>query len=254
MINLYGENYPCCLRNNNRFMKYFGNIEFKKEDIHYYVMLLSAPVLLTLYRYHGYPQYFYEYFPQYANSPEGELYARYWQFGVFFILMFVLPALYVKLVMKKPLSDFGLGLGDVKWGSKWLITIPLLVVPLIYISSKMPDVRTEYPLAKILLTDQSHLFVYELVYIIFYYIAWEFFFRGFLLFGLKEKFGGFNAVLIQTISSCLVHIDKPEGEIIGSILIGILFGLIALRSRSIWYVFALHISIGVLTDLFIIYF
>jgi membrane protease YdiL (CAAX protease family) len=230
------------------------NLDFSKQDIHYYVMLLSAPLLLTLYRYHGYPEYFYSYFPQFVNLPDGDLYARGWQFVVFFILMFVAPVLYIKLVMKRPLSDFGFGLGDIKWGSKWLIAIPLLVVPLIYISSKMPDVQSEYPLAKTLLADQSHLFVYELGYIVFYYIAWEFFFRGFLLFGLKERFGAFNAVLIQTISSCLIHIDKPEGEIIGSIFIGILFGMIALRSRSIWWVFLLHISIGVLTDLFIIYF
>ena len=229
-------------------------LDFSKKDIHYYVMLLSAPVLLTLYRYHGYPEYFYSYFPQFVNQPDGDLYARGWQFIVFFVLMFVVPVLYVKLVMKRPLSDFGFGLGDIKWGSKWLIAIPLLVVPLIYISSNMPDVQSEYPLAKSLLSDQSNLFVYELGYIVFYYIAWEFFFRGFLLFGLKERFGAFNAVLIQTISSCLIHIDKPEGEIIGSIFIGILFGMIALRSRSIWWVFLLHISIGVLTDLFIIYF
>ncbi len=229
-------------------------IDFRKSDIHYYVMLLSAPVLLTLYRYHGYPEYFFSYFPQFVNHPDGDLYARAWQFVVFFVLMFVVPVLYVKLVMKRPLSDFGFGLGDVKWGAKWLIAIPVLVVPLIYISSKMPDVRSEYPLAKSLLTDQGHLMIYELGYVIFYYIAWEFFFRGFLLFGLKERFGAFNAVLIQTISSCLVHIDKPEGEIIGSIFIGVLFGMIALRSRSIWWVFLLHISIGVLTDLFIIYF
>ena len=229
-------------------------LDFTKQDIHYYVMLLSAPVLLTLYRYHGYPEYFYSYFPQFTNQPDGDLYARAWQFIVFFVLIFVVPVLYIKLVMKRPLSDFGFDLGDIRWGSKWLIAVPLLVIPFIYISSKMPDVRAEYPLAKSLLSDQSHLLVYELGYIIFYYIAWEFFFRGFLLFGLKERFGAVNAILIQTISSCLVHIDKPEGEIIGSIVIGILFGMIALRSRSIWWVFLLHISIGVLTDLFIIYF
>ena len=229
-------------------------LDFTKQDMHYYAMLLSAPVLLTLYRYHGYPEYFYSYFPQFINQPDGDLYARGWQFIVFFVLMFVVPVLYIKLVMKRPLSDFGFDLGDIRWGAKWLIAIPVLVIPLIYISSKMPDVRAEYPLAKSLLSDQSHLLVYELGYIIFYYIAWEFFFRGFLLFGLKERFGAVNAILIQTISSCLVHIDKPEGEIIGSIFIGILFGMIALRSRSIWWVFLLHISIGVLTDLFIIYF
>jgi membrane protease YdiL (CAAX protease family) len=235
-------------------MKLFEGIKFEKRDIHVYVMLLSAPVLLTLYRYHGYPQFFYDYFPRFKSMYEGDLIAQYWQFGVFFLLMFILPALYIRLGMKQSLRDFGFGLGDIKYGLKWLITIPLLVVPLIFIASKMPDLRTEYPLAKSLLSDQTHLFVYESAYVMFYYVAWEFFFRGFLLFGLKDRFGAVNAILIQTISSCLVHIDKPEGEIIGSIVVGILFGMIALRSRSIWYVFAIHVSIGVLTDLFIIYF
>jgi membrane protease YdiL (CAAX protease family) len=168
--------------------------------------------------------------------------------------MFVIPAITVKLWFKKPLSDFGFGLGNYKEGLKWLITIPLLVAPLIFISSKMPDVRLEYPMAKSLLQDTSHLLLYETAYVLLYYTAWEFFFRGFLLFGLRERFGDFNAILIQTISSCLVHIGKPEGEIIGSIVVGIIFGIVALRTRSIWYVFLIHASIGVLTDLFIIYF
>lgn len=232
----------------------FKGITFKKSDTHVYVLLLSAPVLLTLYRYHGYPQFFYSYFPRFKHIPNGDLIARYWQFGVFFVLMFILPALYVKFGMKKSLRDFGWGLGDIKYGIKWLLVIPLLVVPVIYLASKMPSIRAEYPLAKSLLTNQSHLIVYEIAYILFYYVAWEFFFRGFLLFGLKDRFGDINAILIQTISSCLVHIDKPEGEIIGAIVVGIVFGMIALRSKSIWYVFLIHASIGVLTGLFIIYF
>ncbi len=232
----------------------FRGIAFEKRDIHVYVILLSAPVLLTLYRYHGYPQFFYEYFPQFKTMVNGDLVARFWQFGVFFVLMFILPALYIKLGMKSSLRRFGWGWGDVKYGLRWLITIPLLVAPIIFIASKMPGLRVEYPLAKSLLTDQTHLFVYETAYVLFYYVAWEFFFRGFILFGLKDRFGAVNAILIETISSCLVHIDKPEGEIIGSIVVGILFGMIALRSRSIWYVFLIHASIGVLTGIFIIYF
>ncbi len=229
-------------------------ITFRKEDMHYYVMLLSAPVLLTVYRYHGYPQYFFSYFPGMKELAGGDVIAAYWQFGLFFLLMFILPAIYVKYVMHKPLGDFGWGLGDVKEGAKWLLAIPLVVLPLIYIASKMPGLRAEYPLAKSLLQNRSSLFVYESAYVLLYYVAWEFFFRGFLLFGLRDRFGDVNAILIQTVSSCLVHIGKPESEIIGSIIVGIVFGMIALRSKSIWYVFLIHASIGVLTDLFIIYF
>jgi membrane protease YdiL (CAAX protease family) len=169
--------------------------------------------------------------------------------------MFLVPVLIIKFVFKKNIVDFGFSAGDRAYGLKLiLITVPLLVIPLISIASKMPDVRVEYPMAKIILSRHDLIFWYEAAYILFYYIAWEFFFRGFLLFGLKERFGSMNAVLIQTISSCLIHIGKPEGEILGSIIIGIIFGAIALRTRSIWYVFILHALIGVLTDIFIIFF
>ncbi len=225
-------------------------LDFDRNDIHTYIILLSAPVLLTIYRYHAYPGYF---MPDidFVSAADQNLSIN--QFLRFFGLFFVLPALYIKFVMHKSLKDFGLGLGDVKTGLKILSVLIPVVVIAIYFAAKMPDVQSEYPLAKSLLTDRSKLAFYELAYVVFYYIAWEFYFRGFLLFGLKDRFGAFNAVLIQTISSCLVHIGKPEGEIIGSIIVGIIFGLIALRTRSIWYVFILHALIGVLTDLFIIY-
>jgi len=168
--------------------------------------------------------------------------------------MFLVPVLTIKFVFNKNMADFGFSTGDRAYGLKTiLISVPLLVIPLIFIASKMSDVRAEYPMAKLILTRHDLIFWYEASYVLFYYIAWEFFFRGFLLFGLKDRFGSMNAVLIQTISSCLIHIGKPEGEILGSIIIGIIFGAIALHTRSIWYVFILHALIGVLTDIFIIY-
>lgn len=230
---------------------YWQALKFDKRDIHIYWLLISAPILLTLYRYYGYPEAFYRFF---GNSENLEIYARFWQFGIFFLLMMVIPLFSTRYFKELDLSAMGLGLGDFKAGLKLVIVaIPFIVLPIIYLASDMPELRSEYPLAKTLLQDHSWILTYELSYIFFYYIAWEFFFRGFLLFGLLPKFGAMNAVLIQTISSCLIHIGKPEGEIIGSILVGIIFGAIALRTRSIWYVFIIHAAIGVMTDLFIIF-
>ncbi len=230
------------------------SLNFKKTDLKIYILLLSAPLLLSIYRYHGYANYFGNYFPSLKSLPLFDLYAHFWQFAIFFILMFVIPLIIIKTIFKEPLSSYGFKVGDKKFGLIFAVfAIIFLVIPLIYIGSKMPDVRSEYPLAKILLTRPDLIFCYESVYVVFYYFAWEFFFRGFLLFGLKERFGGLNAVLIQTISSCLVHIGKPESEIIGAIIVGIILGVVALRSRSIWYVFLIHVTIGVLTDVFIIF-
>jgi len=232
----------------------FSSLNFKKKGIDVYILLLSAPLLLTIYRYHGYAEYFGHYFPQLKDHLYYEIFSNLWQFAVFFLLMFIIPFIVIRFVFKKPLKDFGFGLGDVKYGLIiTIICLVLLVIPMMYLSSGMQSIRNEYPLARILLSHHEWFLAYETAYVIFYYVAWEFFFRGFLLFGLKDRIGTMNAVLIQTISSCLVHIGKPEGEIIGSLIVGIIFGAIALRTRSFWYVFILHAAIGVLTDYFIIF-
>jgi len=231
-----------------------SSAEFNKKEIKTYILLLSGPLLLSLYRYHGYPEYFGRYFPKMLSNPLYDLYAHFWQFFIFFLLIFIIPFLIVKLVFNEPLKNYGLTLGDFKTGMTLVVVTALfLIIPIAYFGSFMPDVQKEYPMAKILLQRHDLIFYYETAYILFYYIAWEFFFRGFLLFGLKERFGAFNAILIQTISSTLVHIGKPEGEILGAIVIGIIFGIIALRTKSVWYVFLLHTAMGVLTDLFIIF-
>jgi membrane protease YdiL (CAAX protease family) len=73
-----------------------------------------------------------------------------------------------------------------------------------------------------------------------------------LLFGLKDSFGPVNAVLIQAISSCLIHLGKPEAESIGALPFGLVLGYVALRTGSFWYGFAIHASLGVLLDLSIL--
>ena len=85
--------------------------------------------------------------------------------------------------------------------------VPFLVLPITYLASgNMPDVQSEYPLCRRSFSSATTWSSgNEMAYIIIYYIAWEFFFRGFLLFPLAKRFGGMNAVLIQTISSCLVQ-------------------------------------------------
>ena len=173
----------------------------------------------------------------------------YWKFGSFFAIAAILPALYAR-ANDTPLSELGLGAGDVRFGAM-LLLLPL-ALPVIYVASGMADLRREYPMCKMLYTRPDLVIGYEVAYAALFYAAWAFYFRGFLLFGLKSELGATNAVLMQTISSCLVHIGKPEAEILISIPAALLFGWMALRTRSIWYGWALHAGVGALTDLFIL--
>ena len=219
-------------------------------DRHQFIILLSSPLLLCLYYYHGLS------FLQSIGIPSsvqyGDLHQRYGQFGLFFGLMGFLPFAYLLLFDRHKLKDYGMGAGDWRLGLKFLLLIPFVIVPLMWFAATMPDVRSEYPLAKVLFEKPELFWQYELMYFLFYYVAWEFYFRGFMLFGLAKSLGPGVAILIQTLASCLIHLGKPEGEAIGAILAGVVLGFIAWRTQSFWYGFMMHIAIGFFTDFFIL--
>jgi membrane protease YdiL (CAAX protease family) len=74
--------------------------------------------------------------------------------------------------------------------------------------------------------------------------ASEFLYRGFLLFGLKEKFQE-GSILLQMVPFVLLHLTKPELETISTIITGILFGYVAYRGKSFWPAFIIHLFINV---------
>jgi membrane protease YdiL (CAAX protease family) len=225
----------------------------RRRDIDLWVILLSAPLLLTLWRYRGQAAQFPAGLFGLTHAPLRDLGAVLWQFASFFVLCGAVPLLFLVLRLRRPLAATGFGLGDRRFGLLACAAALPPVVLVAWLSSRMPDVRAEYPLLRLLPARHDLFPLHAAAYTLLYYVAWEFFFRGFLLFPLRDAFGGAAAVLIQTTSSCLVHLGKPEGEMLGSIPFGILIGLLALRTRSFWYGFVLHAALGILTDAFIVF-
>lgn len=226
-----------------------GKIELKPS-----LILLSASILLVIFKYYGYPQSFVSIFHTSCGIDFKNCFPAHIYFFLCSVLLLILvPFILIKFVLKEKISDYGLKKGDFKFGiTSFLILFPLIALVMLLPSSRMPQFRAEYPLFALAGKTFSLVFLYELMYGL-YYISWEFFFRGYLLFGLKDIFGEWNAILIQTLPSVLMHIGKPDGEILASIAAGILFGKLALRGKSIYYVFLLHWLIGMAMDLFILY-
>lgn len=170
-----------------------------------------------------------------------------------FLLLGVLPAIYVKFGLRESLRNYGLQLGDWKAGLASLAVLyPIIALTLLYPGSLTDGLQNQYPLDRTAGTSVGHFLSYELVRGALFYTAWEFFFRGFMLFELRKHLGDWVAISIQIIPSGLWHIGHPFSETITSILGGILFALIALRTRSILWPFLFHYLIGVGFDLLII--
>ena len=218
------------------------------------VILLGASVLLTVYRYYGSPGFFDGHLARFfAGTDRAPLYGTLYGFFSCFFLMLVVPAVLIRCVLKKRVGEFGLRAGETRVGLAIVgLLLPLIVVLLLWPASRQAAFRAEYPLFRGAGRTLTLFVAYELLYAV-YYLGWEFFFRGFMLFGLKDSVGAANSILIQTIPSTLLHIGKPDGEIFAAIVAGIAFGAIALRTRSILYVFLLHWLIGVALDVFIVF-
>ncbi len=243
---------------NGKISNWLGSISrdigYRKKDLFYYLVLLSAPVLLAVYRYFCEAGNFMSYFPRLLSMIHGDVISYLLEYFSFFLLLLVIPFFILKIYGRSKFFSSLLAFSGLKKNFWWaLLTIAVIVLPSAYHASTLPSVLVEYPLPRALLQDQQLLPVYFLGLFFLYYLPWEFFFRGFLLFGLKDKYGTVPAILIQTISSSLVHIGKPTPEMIGSIPFGIIFGIIAIRTKNIWIVVLMHAALGIFTDLFIIY-
>ena len=223
-------------------------------------LILTATIVISLLYFLVGNQSFYErYLGSYTEGGTfGFLAPSLSQFAITLILFFFLPILIIKNVFHERPRDYGWQVGDRKAG--WLVLtwgVPLVLV-LAWLSSKDLAFRHQYPLFISRLDDFplqgqniTVFILYEFTYI-FYYIGWEFFFRGFVLFGLKDSIGVVGALVLQAAISTMLHASKPLPELITAFPGGIIFGLVALRCRSLRSVIFAHWLLGFSLDLFIL--
>jgi membrane protease YdiL (CAAX protease family) len=169
----------------------------------------------------------------FAGDPLVGLYEYlYWFIGDF-CCQFALPVIFILTVLRRPLKEFGLGLGDYRLGWRVSFFFWLVLVPILWIVSAFDSFQLTYPHARTVRADWSLFVVYELCFVL-YVIGWEFIWRGYMLFGLRQRFGGY-AVFMQMIPFVLLHFGKPVLETLGAIIGGIALGFLALRTSSFWY-------------------
>ena len=170
----------------------------------------------------------------------------YWFIGDFFTF-FILAILIIKLYLKESIKDYGFNWGEHKIGFTVSTIFILAMLPVIWFFSSTPEFVEKYPHLLSARANWGEFSIYETGMLI-YMFSWEFIWRGFMLFGLKEKFG-YYAVLIQMIPFVITHAGKPFLEILGAIPGGIFLGLLALRTRSIFYGVIIHFFVMLFIDL-----
>ena len=151
-----------------------------------------------------------------------------------FLLEFLLPFGIIVLVWREDPRDYGFTLGDWKIGLPIAVAGIAIMTPIIWYMGHLADFRAYY--APLVLGRPAWQLVLESGLDMF---AWEFFFRGWLLWTFGHRYGA-DAIWLQTVPFVLMHLLKPELEQLSTILGGAFFGIVAWKTRSFVWGFLLH--------------
>jgi membrane protease YdiL (CAAX protease family) len=138
--------------------------------------------------------------------------------------------------------DYGIRIG--RWKPSIILTAACLAAMtlILYAAGKMPEFRSYYYRYVI---DWSELLLDAALYM----FAWEFLFRGYMLFGLEKSIGK-SAIFVQAIPFVLFHFGKPFLETLACIPGGFILGYVAYRTRSFLPCFIIHFGVYVMMIFF----
>jgi membrane protease YdiL (CAAX protease family) len=174
-------------------------------------------------------------------------YLHLWAHTTAVAILLVVPIVISWLIGIRPQS-LGFTIRHAKREFALILILWVCMLPIIWFVSQTKDFQAMYPRLPQAAFDMHLFILYEGFYLI-KWIAWEFFFHGFMIFSFKKDIGNY-AVLVSTIPFVLMHFGKPIIEVYASLFLGLLFCWIALRGRSFWPLVLFHWLIATSIDFF----
>jgi len=196
------------------------------EPVREGAILLLAAVLLTVVHFHGFV----------PGLTAGRQLAAW--FAVNVALLLGVPALVIRIVFREPLAAWGLGLGRPRIWAGDLARLAVVVLPAAWLLARVPAIRAAYPVYRGVLAE-PWLWIPTTLGWGAYCFAWEFFFRGFLLFGLRRRLGAL-AIFVQMVPFVMAHYPKSEAEALLAIPAGLALGALAWRAETFVGTWLLH--------------
>jgi hypothetical protein len=189
------------------------------------------------------------------NAAVNENWDHYWNTVIYWPLRMITMVSVLGIcwfVFNKKENSYGLSAKKFSF-TPYLIML-LIMLPLIATASTQPDFLATYPKMKeiIPLPDGATPgWIYKLLFELSYgsdFFSVEIFFRGFLIIGFI-KWVGKDAILPMACFYCTIHFGKPLGECISSYFGGLLLGIVAYNTRSIYGGLMVHLGIAWMMEL-----
>ena len=170
-----------------------------------------------------------------------------WWFGMQGLLGFVLPVAALRLFFSQSAARMGLAPGN--W--RLALGIAALYLPLVaigtWVLSDGAAFQQQYPHYRPATRSWGVFLAYEALFL-FYWMGWEYLWRGFMIFGTMHTLGLY-AIFVQAVPFAVLHVTKPWPEAVLSIVGGIALGALVWRCRSFWIAVPIHAAQMMLLDL-----
>lgn len=184
------------------------------------------------------------------SGPDRQFRSRLFWAGARAVAYLVIPSLVIWFLLRGRVRDYGLRAPSDWWDTTKVYGLMYLaVMPAVIAVSYSPAFQRKYPYYRPA-PDESlwpYFWGWELLYAI-QFVGLEFFYRGFLVHGLKHRLG-FSAVYVMMLPYLMIHFGKPPPEALGSIVAGFVLGTLSLKTGSVWGGAALHVAVAWSMDL-----
>jgi membrane protease YdiL (CAAX protease family) len=129
----------------------------------------------------------------------------------------------------------------------WIYVACLTVVVLAMLTlATQPEFLNYYPFYKKSSRSWFDFMAWQGMYWL-QFFALELFFRGWMLAALRRTMG-MGAIFVMVVPYCMIHFGKPYLEAHAAIVAGVVLGSLAMRTRSIYAGFLVHITVAFLMD------
>lgn len=181
------------------------------------------------------------------NHLYAELFSYVWWASWHYIFFLFVPMLVIRFVFKEKLSAYAWQKGKVGEHFRLYVGIILFLIVFLSFVSYHSAFSSFYPFYHQAHRSWFDFLAWEFLYLA-QFVALEFFFRGFLLQGLRVPLGSI-AMPVMMMPYMMIHFPKLSLEAGGALFFGLILALLAFRSRSIWGGVAIHFAVALTLDI-----
>jgi len=167
------------------------------------------------------------------------------------LVLGIFPYILVFLILNRKAKNYGFFPPSNNLTYILIIILCLLIFPLLLVYSKTKEAGEYIPLAQPDEWNILNLILNILSWFI-YLTAYEFYFRGLIIFSLSRAAGTLPAIAIMTSLYTFVHLSRGKVKAWGSLIMGFLSGFLALYSGSFFPSLVIHFFISITMDILMI--